>query len=93
MTRITFLTNKDKTVIDNSISKISKTVEELQTTAAKCNLPDVTEEDNGKILVVENGQWTTKMPADSVEADNTLPITSSAVYTTVGNINSLLETI
>lgn len=31
--------------------------------------------------------------ADEAEMDNTLPITSSAVYTAVGNINALLETI
>lgn len=31
--------------------------------------------------------------ADIVEKDNTLPITSAAVYTTVGNIEALLETI
>ena len=31
--------------------------------------------------------------ADSPEADNTLPITAAAVYTTVGNIEVLLETI
>lgn len=31
--------------------------------------------------------------ADDVEQDNTLPITSAAVYTEVGNINALLETI
>ena len=31
--------------------------------------------------------------AKSVEEDNTLPVTSAAVYTTVGNINALLETI
>lgn len=30
---------------------------------------------------------------DEVEADNTKPITSSAVYTEVGNINILLQTI
>lgn len=30
---------------------------------------------------------------DEVEADNTRPITSSAVYTEVGNINVLLQTI
>lgn len=57
------------------------------------NLPEVTTYDNGKILVVDNGQWTTKLPATAVEADNTLPITSAAVYTTVGNINALLGTI
>lgn len=32
-------------------------------------------------------------PATSVIADNTLPITSGAVYTEVGNINALLATI
>ena len=31
--------------------------------------------------------------ADKVEKDNTLPVTSAAVYTEVGNINALLETI
>lgn len=31
--------------------------------------------------------------ADSVQEDNTHPITSAAVYTEVGNINALLETI
>ena len=31
--------------------------------------------------------------ATEVESDNTHPITSAAVYTTVGNINALLQTI
>lgn len=31
--------------------------------------------------------------ADAVEKDNTLPVTSGAVYAEVGNINALLETI
>lgn len=31
--------------------------------------------------------------AEDVEEDNTLPVTSAAVYTTVGNINALLSTI
>lgn len=31
--------------------------------------------------------------ADDVEQDNTLPVTSAAVYVEVGNINALLETI
>lgn len=31
--------------------------------------------------------------ADQVEADNSKPITSAAVFVTVGNIESLLETI
>ena len=35
--------------------------------------------------------WVT--PASDVEEDNTRPITSAAVYTEIGNINALLETI
>lgn len=31
--------------------------------------------------------------ADAVEQDNTLPVTSAAVFTTVGNIDALLATI
>ena len=31
--------------------------------------------------------------ADTVEKDNTKPVTSAAVYTEVGNINALLATI
>lgn len=33
------------------------------------------------------------LTADKVEQDNTKPITSAAVYTEVGNINALLQTI
>lgn len=32
-------------------------------------------------------------PANSVEQDNTRPITAAAVYTEIGNINALLATI
>jgi len=38
-----------------------------------------------------NAYWTP--PANSVEQDNTLPITAAAVYTEVGNIHALLEII
>ena len=31
--------------------------------------------------------------AEEVEQDNTLPITSAAVYSTVGNISAILDTI
>lgn len=43
-------------------------------------------------LTLKNGVLSVNT-ADTAEKDNTLPITSSAVYTTVGNINALLETI
>ena len=43
-------------------------------------------------LIYENGILSVNT-ADAVEKDNSLPITSAAVYTEVGNINALLETI
>ncbi len=43
-------------------------------------------------LVVENGIMRVNT-TDEVEQDNTQPITSAAVYTTVGNIEALLKTI
>lgn len=39
----------------------------------------------------QDAEWTA--PAQRAEADNTLPITSAAVYTEIGNINALLATI
>ena len=56
-------------------------------------LPAVTTQDDGKLLAVQAGEWTALFPANAVEKDNSRPITSAAVYTTVGNINALLETI
>lgn len=43
-------------------------------------------------LRLENGTLSVNT-ADVVEEDNTLPVTSAAVYTEVGNINALLATI
>ena len=45
-----------------------------------------------KTLKLEDGILSVNT-ADKVEEDNTLPITSAAVYTEVGNINALLATI
>ncbi len=45
-----------------------------------------------KTLTLEDGVLSVNT-ADVVEEDNTLPVTSAAVYTEVGNINALLETI
>lgn len=39
----------------------------------------------------QDAEWIT--PANDVEADNTKPITSAAVYKEIGNINALLATI
>ena len=50
----------------------------------------------GQILVKNSntdGDASWVSPANVVEQDNTLPITSAAVYTEVGNINALLATI
>ncbi len=43
-------------------------------------------------LTLENGVLSVNT-ADAVEADNTLPVTSAAVYAEIGNINALLATI
>ena len=43
-------------------------------------------------LTLDNGILSVNT-ADDVEKDNTLPVTSAAVYAEVGNINALLETI
>lgn len=43
-------------------------------------------------LTLEDGVLSVNT-AKEVEQDNTLPITSAAVYTTVGNISALLDTI
>ena len=47
---------------------------------------------DNKTLVVEDGVLRVNTTSD-MEQDNTLPITSAAVYTTVGNIEALLSTI
>lgn len=47
---------------------------------------------DGKTLVVENGVLRVNT-ANKAEQDNTLPITSAAVHTTVGNIELLLSRI
>ena len=44
-------------------------------------------------FTVNNEGKLTLNKATSVEQDNTKPITAAAVYTEVGNINALLETI
>lgn len=43
-------------------------------------------------LTLENGVLSVNRATDA-EPDNTLPITSAAVYAEIGNINVLLETI
>ena len=59
----------------------------------------ITLEDGGLNFTVGNGlkmddsNILSVNSADSVEQNNTLPITSAAVYTTVGNIDELLKTI
>lgn len=46
----------------------------------------------GHGLLLEENTLSVNVVNDA-EKDNTLPITSAAVYTTVGNIDSLLQTI
>lgn len=47
---------------------------------------------DNKTLIFDDGVLRVNT-ADAVEQDNTLPITSAAVYTTVGNIGAILDTI
>lgn len=47
----------------------------------------------GNGLKITGGDTLEVNTAEDVEQDNTLPITSAAVYTTVGNIEALLSTI
>ena len=61
-------------------------------------LPPATATTLGGVIVGSNLSVTNRgvlnvVTADDVEQDNTKPITSAAVYTTVGNINALLELI
>ena len=61
-------------------------------------LEPATTETLGGIIVGEDLQITQEgvlsvIKATEVQADNTRPITSAAVYTEVGNINALLATI
>lgn len=46
----------------------------------------------GDGLKIVDGKLTVDV-VDAVEKDNTRPVTSGAVYTTVGNIDALLQTI
>lgn len=47
----------------------------------------------GDNLLVNSAGVLSVDTASSAESDNTKPITSAAVYTAIGNINALLETI
>ena len=62
------------------------------------DLPVATENNLGAIIVGKNLSVTNEgvvsvQTADHPEEDNTRPITASAVYTEIGNINALLATI
>lgn len=45
------------------------------------------------ITIKAEGYILSVVTADAVEEDNTLPVSSAAVYTKVGNIEALLKTI
>lgn len=64
----------------------------------QAELKPATTQSLGGIIVGEDLQITQEgvlsvQKANAVEQDNTRPITAAAVYTEVGNINALLETI
>lgn len=52
----------------------------------------ITEEMLGESLTLVDGKLEVNT-TDAAEADNTLPISSAAVYTSIGNIDALLQTI
>lgn len=66
------------------LDEAQKTLEELK----QAGIAFETDE----TLTLKNGVLSVNT-SDEPEQDNTLPITSAAVFTTVGNINALLETI
>ena len=62
------------------------------------DLPVASADSLGAVMVGENLSITqtgrlSVLTANDAEHDNTLPITSAAVYTEIGNINVLLATI
>lgn len=76
------------------IDRLSEEINNLKEEGVESSgLPDVSGADNGKMLVVQDGEWAIESPANVIEPDNTLPVTSAAVYATVGNIKELLKTI
>lgn len=91
---------------DASARKSIGSCDELQTEAKHCLVHAINElnrkvEDNSggvdfttdETLTLSESGVLSVNTADSVEEDNTLPITAAAVHTTVGNIEILLATI
>lgn len=76
-----------------AVKKAKKLIEEYVH-----DIPIATKDSVGVVMVGDNLDITPEgklsvLTASDAEYDNTLPITSAAVYTEIGNINALLETI
>lgn len=76
----TFLTNEDKTELENKINQMG------QGSGGNANFQI------DETLTLKNGVLSVNTTND-MEQDNTLPITSAGVFATVGNIEALLKTI
>lgn len=101
----------------NTAKEASDILQECEDKLSKItSLPEITEEEEGKVLKVENGEpkWSESGStsiklgsglifdetgavsvdvASEAQEDNTRPISSGAVYTIVGNVDALLQTI
>ena len=75
-------------------TKIGQNTTDLEALLAQANnLPDAgVQFETDSTLKLENGILSVNT-TNQVEQDNTLPITSAGVFTTVGNIEALLKTI
>ena len=91
------LSNDEKTMARNNIDAAGQ-VELVEITTqfnnTKADVDDTKEQlKNIKEEIINEIKELPVKTTDVVEADNTLPITSAGVYTTVGNIEVLLNTI
>lgn len=88
----------------DDVASLTANLSSLEEVAGDISIPHFVYQDHGipsggtigQLLVKNSNEdydatWVS--PATSVIPDNTLPITSGAVYTEVGNINALLATI
>lgn len=93
----------NQTRLNQNFKAITDAIYELDEAVSKIGvgggaLAVATDETLGGVIVGANLSITKSgilsvITAQDVEQDNTKPITSAAVYTEVGNINALLETI
>lgn len=79
-----YVKTEDGEELANALKELEEKVNNLDISGVEIETDDTLSFVNG-ILSVNT--------ADDAEADNTLPITSAAVHTQIGNIETLLKTI